>query len=259
MPTSQPTPEQNASKPVIGVLLIHGFNGSQHDLAETEMILQRHGMITHNMVLPGHGTHVRDMLAIGWKDWAAAVRAELHALKQRCDVTFIVGHSLGGSLALHMAAYEKVDGIVAICAPIRMYPITRFLVWAGKFFTPFAPSFGEDIHDRAARHRHTRGVYYWMPMRSVESMLLYLPTLRAELPRITAPALIMTSVFDHVVPARDGREIYRLIGSKEKHLVTFYRSYHVIMKDHDREEMFAKTTAFILHHAQQASAHRQTS
>ncbi len=86
-------------------------------------------------------------------------------------------------------------------------------------------------------------------MRPVESLMSFLPTLRQELPRITAPALIMISTRDHVVPARDGREIYRQIGSSEKYLVTFHHSYHVIMKDHDREEVFAKTEAFILRHA----------
>ena len=60
----------------------------------------------------------------------------------------------------------------------------------------------------------------------------------------------MTSMRDHVVPARDGREIYRLLGSEEKHLVTFHRSYHVIMKDHDREEVFAKTIAFVQRHVE---------
>jgi carboxylesterase len=71
--------------------------------------------------------------------------------------------------------------------------------------------------------------------------------------------LIMTSIHDHVVPARDGREIYLHIGSKEKHLVTFYRSYHVIMKDYDREEVVAKTTTFILRHAGAAKPHRRNS
>jgi carboxylesterase len=241
--------EQHTSKPTIGVLLIHGFAGSKHDLAEMELLLRQRGIITQNMVLPGHGTTVRDLMAKGWKDWASAVRAELHELKQRCDAVFLVGHSLGGALALHTAAYEEVSGVVSMCAPIRMYPITRFLVRVGKFFTPFAPSFGEDIHDRSAYRRYTNDGYTWMPTRALESMMLYLPTLRAELARITAPALIMISLHDHVVPARDGREIYRLIGSKEKRLITFYNSYHVIMKDHDREEVFTRTLDFILQYA----------
>jgi carboxylesterase len=117
------------------------------------------------------------------------------------------------------------------------------------------PTLREDVHDPEARRRYRRDVYRWTPMTPVASMLEFLPTLRAELPQITAPALIMTSIFDHVVPARDGRELYRRIGSKEKHLVTFHRSYHVIMKDYDREEVIAKTTAFILRHANHATPH----
>jgi len=113
------------------------------------------------------------------------------------------------------------------------------------------------VRDPEARHRYAREAYRWTPMRPVESMLQFLPTLRAELPNVTAPALIMTSIHDHVVPARDGREIYLRIGSKEKHLVTFHRSYHVIMKDYDREEVFAKTIAFILRHSSKAKPHQK--
>ncbi|GAC1616461.1 MAG: alpha/beta fold hydrolase [Ktedonobacteraceae bacterium] len=242
---------------LIGVLLVHGLNGSRRDFAELEMVLQERGMLTSNVLLPGHGGHVRDMLPLGWHDWANAVRAELNALKQRCDVVFLVGHSLGGALCLHMAAHEEVAGVVTMCAPLHMHPLTHLGVHIARRLTPLLPTLREDVHDPAARRRYTRDVYRWTPMMPVASMLEFLPTLRVELPRITAPALIMTSIFDHVVPARDGQEIYRHIGSKDKHLVTFHRSYHVIMKDYDREEVFTKTTAFILSHASRAKLHRK--
>jgi carboxylesterase len=247
--TSQNITHASAKTLLTGVLLVHGLNGSRRDLAELEMILQDQGMLTMNMLLPGHGVHVRAMLSLGWHEWAAAVRDELNALKQRCDVVFIVGHSLGGALALHTSAHEEVAGIVTMCAPIHMYPWTRLVVRIAKRLTPLVPTIREDVRDPAARRRYTRDVYRWTPMGPVESLLQFLPTLRAELPRVTAPALIMTSLHDHVVPARDGREIYRHIGSREKHLVTLHHSYHVIMKDYDREEVFAKTTAFILRHS----------
>jgi len=249
--TSQHT-HSSSKQPVIGVLLVHGFNGTKQDLADLETILQDHGMVTHNMILPGHGTHVRDLMSLGWEDWAQAVREELQALKERCDVVFLVGHSLGGSLSLHMAAHEEVAGIVTMCAPTRMYPLTKFFVSIAKYITPLLPTIPGNVRDKEVRRSYTRDIYKWTPMRPVGSMVEYLPKLRAELSQITAPALIMASIYDPVVPVRDGREIYQLIGSREKHLVIFHRSYHLIMKDRDRAEVIDKTLAFILRHASKA-------
>lgn len=252
---TQPGPGEIASSAgttKAGVLLVHGLNGSVKDMVEIEELLRGNGLVTRNLLLPGHGSHVREMLPLGWPEWAAAVRAAYRGLRHQCEHVFLVGHSLGGALCLHLAAHEEVAGVVTMCAPLSMYPWMRPLVRAGKYLWPLVPTVREDIRDPAARRRYTRDVYRWTPMRPVESMMNYLPILRTELPRVTAPALIMVSNHDHVVPARDGKEIYHLIGSREKHFVTFHHSYHVIMKDHDREEVFAKTEAFVLRHAHHA-------
>ncbi|GCF11142.1 alpha/beta hydrolase [Dictyobacter arantiisoli] len=244
-------PEQIAAdQGSVGVLLVHGLNGGRDDMLELSEHLAQQGLITENILLPGHGTHVWDMLPIGWAEWAAAVRAELQALKARCTRVFLVGHSLGGALCLHVAASEPVTGIVTMCAPIEMFPGMLNAVRLVRHFTPWLPTLREDIHDPVARRlrQRTREVYRRTPMAPVESMLQYLPLLRAELPQVTAPILIMVARQDHVVPARDGRTIYRLVGSQEKYLVTFHRSYHVIMKDHERDEVFARTLIFIQKH-----------
>ncbi len=249
-----------ASKPVIGVLLVHGFNGTQDDMIELEQHLREHGMLAVNMLLPGHGMdHVRELMTLGWDDWAQAVSNELRVLKARCDQVFLVGHSLGGALALHIAAHEDVAGIVVMCAPIYMHPLLKPFIGVAKFVVPLLPTIYEDVRDRDARRRYKRGTYHWTPVRPIESMLKFLPRLREELPQITAPALIMIALHDHVVPARDGHEIYRRIGSQEKYLVTFHRSYHIIMKDHDHEEVFSKTSAFIQRQAAKLKLHRQNS
>lgn len=254
--TASQNPSQSSKQPVIGVLLVHGFNGSISDMQELEAYLQDQGMLTRNMTLPGHGRHVCDLLTLGWQDWANAVFSELRALKQRCERVFLVGHSLGGALSLHVAAHEEVAGVVTLCAPIRMQPWLVPFIGLAKHVTPLLPTLREDVRDPEGRRRYRRDVYRWTPMRPVESLYQSLPRLRSELPRVTVPVLIITSVHDHVVPARDGREIYHRIGSEEKHLVTLHRSYHVIMKDHDREEVFTKTAAFIAHHARKAQPQR---
>jgi len=238
-------PEQSLNKAEVGVLLVHGLNGSTYDMEELAIFLSARGMLTENILLPGHGTHVRDILPLGWPEWSLAVRDELRTIKQRCKRVFLVGHSLGGALCLHTAAHEEVAGVVTMCAPLHMFPWTGPAVRLMKRITPVLPTIREDVRDPEARRRYARKVYRWTPMAPVDSMLHFLPKLQAELPQVRVPALIINAVHDHVVPERDGREIYRLLASQDKHLLTLHRSYHVIMKDHDREEVFAQTLSFI--------------
>ena len=243
---------QQSESTTAGVLLIHGLSGSRDDMAGVEAVLRKRRLVTHNMRLPGHEGNVREMLSLGWPEWAEAVHAEFQQMKRTCERVFLVGHSLGGALALHTAAHEEVAGVVCMCPPLYLYAWARPLVRAARYLTPLVPGRRADTlaqTDHAGgtpfAHNADRHTFAY----PVESLLAYLPTLREELPAVLAPTLIMVSSRDRVVPARDGREIYHQIGSREKYLVTFHHSYHVIMKDHDREEVIAKTEAFILRHA----------
>jgi carboxylesterase len=244
----------NRHAPQIGVLLVHGLNGSTHDMEELAEHLAAQGMVTENILLPGHGTSVCDMLPIGWAEWANAVQQKYRALQERCDQVFVIGHSLGGALCLHLAAHEKVAGVVAMCAPLHMFswmiPAVRLV---GRI-TPILPTVREDVRDPVARKRHTRNVYRWTPLPPLDSLFRFLPHLRSELPKITSPALIMAAQHDHVVPVKDGIKIYQQLGSQDKHLLVLHRSYHVIMKDHDREEVFNSTLAFIQHQVEKQSS-----
>ncbi|HEY5005055.1 MAG TPA: hypothetical protein VII61_17965, partial [Ktedonobacteraceae bacterium] len=52
------------SQPLIGALLVHGLNGNKSDMAEIEELLSARGIVVENILLPGHGSHVRDMLPL---------------------------------------------------------------------------------------------------------------------------------------------------------------------------------------------------
>ena len=67
----------------------------------------------------------------------------------------------------------------------------------------------------------------------------------ADLPRITAPALIVQGRRDSMVPPVNGELIHRALGSKVKHLLYLDRSDHVIPMDFDREILFEKAWNFI--------------
>jgi carboxylesterase len=228
-----------------GVLFVHGFNGKRHDMVELTEAAISYGMIACNMTLPGHEGPARDMLPFGWSDWADAVHKELMLLKTQCDRVFMVGHSLGGSLVLRTAAHEQVDGVIALCPPLRLHPLSKQFLSLIKHFIPYLPTLREDINDPEARRRYTQGQYKWTPIKPAESMVRGLACLYEELPLVTAPTMIIASTHDHVVPIRDCREIYNLLGTHEKYFITFQRSFHVIMKDYDQKDVVGNIMAFL--------------
>lgn len=229
----------------VGIILVHGLNGNRTDMEDLEHLFRACGLLVENILLPGHGTQVQDLLALGWQDWASALQQAVRAFKLHCDRVLLIGHSLGGALCLHIAAHEEVAGVIAMCAPLFMRPWMLPAIRMVRRFTPLLPTLREDVSDALARKHYTRNVYRWTPMASVESMLLYLPRLREELPQISVPVLVMAAQHDHVVPVRDGHEIYHLLGSREKQLIILRNSYHVVMKDRDRMEVQERSLAFV--------------
>ena len=238
--------------PLIGVLLIHGLNGNPSDLAEMASVLQTHGMATTTMLLPGHGEQGCDMRPVRWQEWVRAVRTEVHRLKECSDLVFVLGHSLGGALALYVAAQEAVTGVVALSSPLL--PWLQPMVSLLSFLLPVLPTLHADLCDPEACCREGGALYRWAPTPTIKSGLHFLWRVQAALPQVRAPALIVAGLHDHVVPAVDACMIYHLLGSPTKQLVIFPRSAHVLLKDYDRQAVLAKVVAFILCQASRARA-----
>lgn len=238
--------------PRIEVLLIHGLNGNPSDLAEVASVLQTHGMATTTIRLPGHGEQGCEMRPVRWQEWVRAVRTEVYRLKERSDLVFVLGHSLGGALALYVAAQEAVTGVVALSCPLLpwLQPVVGLL----RYVLPVLPTLHADLCDPQARCHEGGELYRWAPTPTVESSLHFLWQVQAALPRVRAPALIVAGLHDHVVPAVDACVIYHLLGSHTKQLVIFPCSAHVLLKDYDRQAVLTKTMAFILRQASRARA-----
>ena len=227
-------------------ILIHGINGSPEDMDGLGVALQGQGFAARNLLLPGHGTNVRDFSRHGWDEWRLAVeRATDQALSEGGSV-FVIGHSLGAALALDVASERpQLAGVVALCPPVRLSDALAKAVAAVRRITPYLPAWSEDIRDRrGARLRYRREVYRWTSTAALHTLFSALPHLRRRLPAVSSPALIIAARHDHVVPVRDGREAYELIGSARKELVTLRHSYHAVTKDVERRLVFDHVLTF---------------
>ncbi|MFI5273707.1 MAG: alpha/beta hydrolase [Ktedonobacterales bacterium] len=229
-------------------LLVHGLNGEPDDLAEVERTLRLAGFATQAMWLPGHGVTVREFRRTGWCDWYAAVRQATQATLASGERVLLVGHSMGGAVCLGVAAELRADaglvGVVALCPPARMMPWMHHALWLLRHVMPFVPAFCEDISERGKTRRGQRRVYRWTATDPMYSLLEALPDVRAALPQVRCPALIVTAKHDHVVPVRDGLEAYGLLGTPAKDLLVLEQSYHAVGHDVERGQVCAHVLGF---------------
>jgi carboxylesterase len=197
--------------------------------------------------LPGHGATPYDMLKTDWRDWYGAFVENLAELSSRCEMVFLCGMSMGGTLSLHAAAHHadryNVAGVAVYGAPVYLKnPLLPFIPIAKKLIK-FKPSAGSDIADPVAREAQQS--YDRTPLKCVSSLLELLAHVKDDLADVRVPALLIQSAGDNTVDPANVHLIRKLLGSEDKTVVEVEKSYHVITVDYDKDTVKEKTYEFV--------------
>ncbi|MCM3707763.1 MULTISPECIES: alpha/beta hydrolase [Cytobacillus] len=223
----------------IGILVSHGFTGSTQSMRQLGEAYANSGFTVCGPRLKGHGTHYEDMERTTHQDWIHSVEEGYRWLKERCSTIFVTGLSMGGTLTLYMAEkYPEIKGIIPINAAIE---IPDMAAAASLEDVRFLDAIGSDIKNPDIKEL----AYEKTPVKSLGEINELMKKVKAELDKITCPALIFVSKEDHVVPPSNSQEIYSGIQSAAKEIVTLDNSYHVATLDNDQDIIIERTLLFL--------------
>jgi carboxylesterase len=227
----------------VGVLLSHGFTGSPASIKPWGEFLAERGYAVEVPRLPGHGTTWQEMNTTAWADWYGEVTRAFDKLSAENDAVVVAGLSMGGALALRLAADhpDRVAGVVVVNPAVATKRLDVKLLPVLKHLVPSFPGIINDIKKPGAdEHGYAR-----TPLRAAHSMFRAWPALVADLPKVTAPLLYFRSTVDHVVDELSQPLITSKVSSREILERPLEESFHVATLDNDAERIFEESAAFV--------------
>ena len=226
--------------------IIHGYTGSTFEMHDIGKFLASNGFTTVGELLPGHGTSVEDCNSKSYQDWIDAVEKGYDQLTSEFQKVFIIGFSMGCTLAFHLALTRNVPGLI-IMAPAMFKFKTRKV-----YFSPIMCHFKEY---EVKRFKTTNDVqlptfgYSVYPLKAGREVLKLTFRIRHQLHKVMTPAIVMHSTEDISAPYENGPRVYDAIGSEDKQFITFKRSSHMLMYDCDKEAVWDATLQFVQDHS----------
>lgn len=227
-----------------GVLLIHGFTGSPAHMRLVGEGLNERGFSVRGILLPGHGQTPEAMARATWQDWLYASREAAADMRKRFSAFTVAGLSMGGCLALLLAAQMEADACVTIAAPMKSTNPFRNLA---PVVAPFHPMIGKRV-DGDTRPGLIPGYdigYDSFPTASVHHLSVLIRRARQNLHLVHCPVLAVQSHGDRVVTADSPELILRGVSSRVKEQLWLEDAPHVCTVSPEYPKIVAGMAAFL--------------
>lgn len=181
-------------KEQIKAVLIHGFNSNLEKFKELKRILKEKGVKVYSVSYSSYKNY---------REWLREIENQIRKIEDKHNV-YVVGHSLGGSLAIYLCRKYKFKGIITINSPI--YLKNQFLL--NLFLKFFKKKNIREVTIKKAKYS----------VGSIESLFEFLKKIK-DLRVWADSALIIQSKKDKLVSPKSAKVIYENIIAKNKVLM----------------------------------------
>lgn len=220
-----------------GVLLLHGFTATTTEVRPLATYLRDAGYSVAAPLLPGHGTSPDDLNRQKWRDWVTAAEAAYQDIRNKCDVIFVGGLSMGGLLTLYLASQHPEIAGILLYAPAFDIPKLRAARWVSLFRRSVSKRKGERVMPWKG--------YRVNPLAAAAELYQLSKLVSTELEHIQQPTIIFQGLLDQTVNPRGAQQVYDRIQSANKKLHWLEDSTHVLLLDREFDQVASLSLDFL--------------
>lgn len=237
------------------VLCIHGYAGYPGELALPARHLFEAGFDVVVPRLPGHGTSGVDFMRSRKDDWVGVAEETLIDLNGQYREVSLVGHSMGGAIAVLLASRHPVASVVLYAPALHIPALNHSLIsllslfvrrkrvaWsADPRFTFFDERDADDDAYLGAEY------WSWLYFTQLRDLSMISRKARKALSSISTDILVLTGELDTTVGTDVGPMVVELGGGRNN-WVHLEKATHLIPYDIDedtREEAMSRTVEWL--------------
>ncbi|MFC1692155.1 alpha/beta hydrolase, partial [Candidatus Latescibacterota bacterium] len=217
------------------------FGGSPVDLKPLTDALEKGDHAFRSIILPGHGTTPKDLKDVTVDEWLKESFSAYKELKKEYNEVSVVGFSMGGAIALFIAAEKDVNKLVLISPYFKVkekwFYFGKPEKWANRLtkIIPFVkkPKIGQ-INDPDGLKRYV--AYKSLPTKSIGELSKIGSIATDKGKSVTCETLWIHSKGDIVADFQLSKEVYKSIPSKKKYFIEYNKSNHIILYDYDYKD-----------------------
>ncbi|KYG30750.1 alpha/beta hydrolase [Alkalihalobacillus trypoxylicola] len=226
---------------MIGCLCLHGFTGEPWEVEPiANYLFEKKRWLVYTPTLPGHGPNGQ-LKDITHEQWLYAAEVATEELLKRCDKVYVIGFSMGGMLACHIAAKYPVDKVVLLSAAAYYVNPTQLLHELKEAIKlRIRGQLQNDEHYQLYRQKILE-----TPMSAVWQFMGAVKLIKPKLREIKAPTLIIQGELDEIVPKKSAQYLFERIQSEKKLLIFLKDSHHMICHGFDQIELIHHIEEFL--------------
>jgi carboxylesterase len=241
------------TKKPYGVLILHGFSGKAEGLHRISPPLEDLGLPCRAPTLRGHDESTPEaLIGIHWSEWIEDGKKALAQLLAEVEKVIILGHSMGGWIALHLAIdhKEKIDSVIIAAASTRsvspLGPGGR-LNFIAPLIVKFKKRWGM-LPVFADPEFITVGQgYEWVPTETWLNVFDFMKATEKRLPEMSVPILIMHSKNDSSNSPQGVKILEENISTSkdQKRLVWYEKTEHDMFNDCERDAIIKDVVDYV--------------